>query len=115
MFTADGYAIGGKNGSGSITGIADTGTTLLLLDASIVTAYYASVSGALYNDLAVGFVFPCDATLPDFSISVGGETRTGTVASRKLVEADDCSSGLIYEPFPCLSSIQFYLLWRHPV
>ena len=79
MFTADSYAIGGKNASGSITGIADTGTTLLLLDDNIVAAYYANVSGALYNDLAIGFVFPCDATLPDFSISVGGEIRTGNI------------------------------------
>ena len=37
-------------------------------------------------------------------------------AARKLIEADNiASSGLIYEPFPCLSSIRFYLLWRHPI
>jgi aspergillopepsin I len=76
QFTADSYTIGGTAGSGSITGIADTGTTLLLLDDSVVSAYYAQVSGSSNDATQGGYIFPCGNTLPDFSITVGGEVRT---------------------------------------
>jgi aspergillopepsin I len=76
MFTATGYSIGSQAGSGSISGIADTGTTLLLLDDSVVSAYWGQISGS-YNDATQGgYTYPCGTTLPDFSITVGGETRT---------------------------------------
>jgi aspergillopepsin I len=102
MFTADSYSIGssssssngsgsssssggkhhGKGGSaaksgGSLSGIADTGTTLMLLDDSVVSAYYAQVKGAKNDATQGGYIFPCSATLPDFSLVIGGETRTG--------------------------------------
>jgi aspergillopepsin I len=78
MFTADGYKIGTATGaSGSLTGIADTGTTLLLIDDSVVSEYYAKVKGAKNDATQGGFTFPCSATLPNFSLVIGGETRTG--------------------------------------
>ncbi|KIW03892.1 hypothetical protein, variant 2 [Verruconis gallopava] len=39
MFNADGYAIGGSQQNSQMTGIADTGTTLLLIDSDVVDAY----------------------------------------------------------------------------
>ncbi|KAL8641185.1 MAG: hypothetical protein Q9228_001981 [Teloschistes exilis] len=46
-FTSNGYAVGsGAFVSSSIDSIADTGTTLLYLPSSVVTAYYSKVSGA---------------------------------------------------------------------
>jgi len=75
QFTADGYSIGGKSGP-SINGIADTGTSLLLLDDSVVTAYWSQVAGSKNDASQGGYTFPCNAKLPDFSIVVGGETRT---------------------------------------
>ncbi|KAG8424737.1 hypothetical protein J3458_001506 [Metarhizium acridum] len=52
-FTSTGYAVGGGGlNTASTPGIADTGTTLLLLPGSIVSAYYARVSGARYDGLA---------------------------------------------------------------
>jgi aspergillopepsin I len=77
MFTADGYSIGSSSSSSSITGIADTGTTLLLLDDSIVKKYWGQVKGSVNDNTQGGYTFPCNAQLPDFSISIGGETRTG--------------------------------------
>ncbi|KAL1967175.1 hypothetical protein VTN77DRAFT_3466 [Rasamsonia byssochlamydoides] len=71
QFTADDYAIGGSSGGSSINGIADTGTTLLLLDNSIVNAYYQQVQGAQNDQNAGGYVFPCNAQLPTFSITIG--------------------------------------------
>lgn len=55
----------------AITGIADTGTTLLMLPDAVVSAYYEQVSGAQDSTQEGGYVFSCDATLPDFSFNVG--------------------------------------------
>jgi aspergillopepsin I len=77
MFTADAYSIGTTKSSGSVTGIADTGTSLLLVDDSVVSAYYAKVKGAKNDSTQGGYTFPCSATLPDFSLIISGETRTG--------------------------------------
>jgi len=76
QFTAESYSVGSTAGSGSISGIADTGTTLLLLDDSVVSAYYKQVSGSSNDATQGGYIFPCGNTLPDFSITVGGEVRT---------------------------------------
>ncbi|KAI9753438.1 MAG: CDP-diacylglycerol-inositol 3-phosphatidyltransferase [Chaenotheca gracillima] len=71
-FTSNGYAVGtAAFKSLSIDSIADTGTTLLLLPASVVTAYYAKVSGAQNSASAGGYTFPCSATLPSFTFGVG--------------------------------------------
>ncbi|KAM0245902.1 hypothetical protein ACHAP5_005052 [Fusarium lateritium] len=76
-FTASGYAVGSAALNKSpIDGIADTGTTLLLLPDSINSAYYAKVSGAKYSSSYGGYVFSCSATLPNFSFAVGGVTIT---------------------------------------
>jgi aspergillopepsin I len=77
MFTADGYSIGTTKSTTSLTGIADTGTTLMLIDDSIVTAYYKKVSGAKLDNSQGGYTFPCKATLPDFTLTIGGQARTG--------------------------------------
>lgn len=71
-FTGSGYAIGSASfKSSSIDAIADTGTTLLLLDNSIVTAYYKKVSGSSYDSSQGGYTFPCSATLPSFTLGIG--------------------------------------------
>ncbi|TRX90548.1 hypothetical protein FHL15_008521 [Xylaria flabelliformis] len=71
-FTASGYAVGSSSfKSTSIDGIADTGTTLLYLPSSIVSAYYAQVSGAKNDANAGGYTFPCSANLPTFTFGVG--------------------------------------------
>ncbi|KUI58426.1 Endothiapepsin [Cytospora mali] len=57
--------------STTITGIADTGTTLLMLPDEVVTAYYSQVSGAEDSETEGGYVFSCDQTLPDFTFAVG--------------------------------------------
>jgi aspergillopepsin I len=74
-FSVDSYTAGSRSGAG-FDGIADTGTTLLLLDDTIVSQYYSQVSGAKNNNNAGGYVFPCSATLPDFSVSISGYEAT---------------------------------------
>jgi aspergillopepsin I len=76
-FTATGYSVGSAAAVRSnIEGIADTGTTLIYIDAAIAKAYYSKVSGAKVDNNHGGYVFPCSATLPNFSITVGGVAQT---------------------------------------
>lgn len=78
MMSADGYAIGGgETTNTAVTGIADTGTTLLLVQDSLVEAYYAEVPGAELSRYYGAYVFPCDANLPDFSLIIDGNAHTG--------------------------------------
>jgi Eukaryotic aspartyl protease len=57
--------------TGSGTAIADTGTSLMLMDDEIVNAYYAQVKGARQSREIGGFVFPCSSSLPDLTVSIG--------------------------------------------
>ena len=76
-FTTDGYAIGdGAVNTNSIAGIADTGTTLLLINDSVVRAYYASVAGARNDPQQGGYTYPCSSTLPSISFQVGSYKAT---------------------------------------
>ncbi|PWY77591.1 aspergillopepsin I precursor [Aspergillus eucalypticola CBS 122712] len=71
-FSTDGYSIGdGSSSSSGFSAIADTGTTLILLDDEIVSAYYKQVSGAQESYEAGGYVFSCSTDLPDFTVVIG--------------------------------------------
>ncbi len=69
--------------TGSGTAIADTGTSLMLMDDEIVQAYYAEVDGARQSPEVGGFVFPCASVLPDLKVAVGD--RYMAVISGKLM------------------------------
>lgn len=51
--------------------IADTGTSLLLVDQAVAEAYYSAVQGAELNQQVGGFIYPCDTQLPDISVAIG--------------------------------------------
>ncbi|KAH7390241.1 putative endothiapepsin [Cadophora sp. MPI-SDFR-AT-0126] len=71
-FPSTSYKVGTTTHTSSgFTGIADTGTTLLLAGDTAVDTYYASVSGAKYSSSQGGYIFPCSATLPSFSFRIG--------------------------------------------
>jgi hypothetical protein len=71
-FTGSGYAVGsGAFVTLSIDAIADTGTTLLLVPQSVVTAYYSKVPGSAYSSAQGGYIFPCSASLPSFTFGAG--------------------------------------------
>ncbi|KIW71976.1 hypothetical protein PV04_00201 [Phialophora macrospora] len=70
-FTGTGYQVGdGEFQSANIDAIADTGTTLLLMDDDIVSAYYDEVDGAQFDNSQGGYTFPCSADLPDFAVGI---------------------------------------------
>lgn len=91
-------AVVAKRASTTITGIADTGTTLLMLDDSIVSDYYSQVSSAQDSQEEGGYVFDCSATLPDFSFNVGSGSITvpGTYINWAAVDTTNttCYGGL---------------------
>lgn len=60
----------------SVSGIADTGTTLALFPDAVVEDYYSKVDGAQIDSSQGGYVFPCDASLPDLTISPGNASVT---------------------------------------
>lgn len=98
-FTGTGYQVGsGEFTSASIDAIADTGTTLLLMDDDIVSAYYAQVQGAENDSSQGGYVFPCSASLPDFGLGIGDATSTipGSLMSLGSVGdgSDNCFGGI---------------------
>ncbi|KAL1849354.1 hypothetical protein Daus18300_013327 [Diaporthe australafricana] len=79
-FAITGYRVGpatvpGNPNSGYTTkpllAIADTGTTLLLLPDDIVNAYWSTVTGAAFDADWAAILFPCTATLPDFTFGIG--------------------------------------------
>ena len=51
--------------------IADTGTTLLIVDDAVAQAYYKTVQGAALNQQQGLFTFPCTSQLQDLSVALG--------------------------------------------
>ena len=68
------WAFEANPGTNASPAIADTGTSLLLLDDDIVRAYWAPVPG--HTSDPQGITFPCDIELPDFKIKLGDYTAT---------------------------------------
>ncbi|KAK3939282.1 acid protease [Diplogelasinospora grovesii] len=70
QFNFTGFNVGGDNKwyISSWEAIADTGTTLLLLDDGICKMYYAAVPGSVYNESLFTWTYPCNSTLPDFKV-----------------------------------------------
>ncbi|KAB5578874.1 secreted aspartic proteinase precursor [Coniochaeta sp. 2T2.1] len=93
MFTSSGYQVGtGSFTSTKVSGIADTGTTLLLLPTAVVKAYYAKVSGAVNSNSLGGWVFSCSKTLPDFTFGVGSARIRIPGSFINFAPADDSGS-----------------------
>ncbi|KAJ5289079.1 Penicillopepsin-1 [Penicillium angulare] len=94
-FSVDGWSAGSASGEG-FDGIADTGTTLLLLDDSLVDDYYKEVDGASYSNTQGGYVFDCSADLPDFSVTIGSYTATvsGDLINYASVSSSQCIGGI---------------------
>lgn len=88
-FEASGYAIGNKSVPLKFKGIADTGTSLAMLPQEINTAYYSQVQGASMSYSLGGYVFPCDAKIPDFTYKVGDVSITIPASFINYAEADE--------------------------
>lgn len=99
-WTSTGYSVGqGALNGQTITGIADTGTTLLLVPDAVVSDYYSQVDGASYDNSQAGYTFSCGTTLPDFIFGV--ESSTITVPGEYINYAPTDDSGVT-----CFGGIQ---------
>lgn len=91
--------------------IADTGTSLLLVDDFILEAYYAKVDGVKLND--EGYNFPCDTELPDLKLALGPDymaTIPGELINYQRIGPNVCYGGLQSsqgQPIQILGAILF--------
>ena len=74
----------------------DTGTSLLLVDQQVATAYYSQVKGAQNNDQVGGFTYPCNAQLPDFGVALGNYMAVipGNMITFAQVDSGTCFGGV---------------------
>ncbi|KAJ4391832.1 hypothetical protein N0V93_005452 [Gnomoniopsis smithogilvyi] len=98
-FSPDGLTIGTTTFSvpdGLLTGIADTGTTLLLVFDNIAATYYARVAGAQFSNTFGAYIFPCSAALPDFTVDINGYSATvpGEFINFGVVTGNTCFGGI---------------------
>lgn len=80
-----------------VTGIADTGTTMLLLPGDLVKSFYATVPGAMYDQNQAGWVLPCkDAPDVQFEFGDGNVTIPGSYISFAPITPDQitCYGGI---------------------
>ncbi|KAF2482981.1 aspartic peptidase domain-containing protein [Neohortaea acidophila] len=93
------YSIGGSQRECQLCNpaVIDTGTSLLLADEDVVTAYYKEVEGAQYSQSTGMFSYPCSSELPDLGLAIG----SGYTAVLK-------GSGLTYvkENGQCIGGLQ---------
>lgn len=80
MFPSETASVNGTNVARSgNTAIADTGTTLALVDDNTCQAIYKAIPGATYDNSQQGWVFPTTVTpgqLPTVAFAVGGKEYT---------------------------------------
>lgn len=95
-FTAGTYSVGSRSYGSLGDTIADTGTSIILTSDAVVRNYYSQVSGAQNSEEYGGYVFPCSASLPDFSVSIAGATRTvpGSLINYAVAEGSTCYGGI---------------------
>jgi len=89
QFPAETFTVGGQEQQCGYCSpaIADTGTSLLLLDDDIVEAYYSQVQGAQIDSMQGGYVFPCNAKLPEFGLAIG-TGYTAVLTGEEMVYAE---------------------------
>jgi len=77
MFDSSSATINGQTISRSgNTAIADTGTTLCLVDDDTVQKIYAAIPGSRLDNEQGGYVYPSDATVPAVQFAVGNQLFT---------------------------------------
>lgn len=105
QFTSNFYAIkthqNAKNNVQASPAIADTGTSLLLMDPIIAQDYYSQVPGSAVDNAAGGYAFPCNANLPDLFIGISGNVNSGqmnqipgSLMNYSPINATHCFGGL---------------------
>lgn len=101
LFTPAGIVIGDEeftaNPASFLSGIADTGTTLVIAQDEIAETYYSFVPSAVFSNTFGAFVFDCDEVLPDFALDIGGRyiaNVPGDFINFGVVQGNTCFGGI---------------------
>ncbi|OLN87572.1 Aspartic protease PEP3 [Colletotrichum chlorophyti] len=100
QFSSEKFAVGNgqpQQGTAGGQAIADTGTTLMLANPTMVQAYYQQVQGAKQDQTVGGITFPCNAELPDLMVDIGGVYMArvkGSDINFAQVDSRTCFGGL---------------------
>ncbi|QKX57944.1 uncharacterized protein TRUGW13939_05064 [Talaromyces rugulosus] len=80
QFTSASFKVGDNGDTKQMTtttvAIADTGTSLMLVSPEAAQGYYEQVEGSVNSEEVGGYMFPCNAQLPTFTVAVGKSTAT---------------------------------------
>ena len=97
MFPSTSVSINGETTERSgNTAIADTGTTLCLVDDNTAQAVYDAIPGSTYDNTQQGYVFPSNTTvdqLPDVAFPVG---NTLIHVQKEALSFADAGSGMVF-------------------
>ncbi|KAJ4359527.1 uncharacterized protein N0V89_000082 [Didymosphaeria variabile] len=80
----------------SNTSIMDTGTTLCLVDDTLVDEVYAAIPGAKYDDTNQGYIFPSSTTadaLPEITLAIGDQQ---VAFQKEDLGFADAGNGMVY-------------------
>lgn len=100
QFDSNTYSIGGTSNPCETCSpaIADTGTSLILLDDDIVQAYYSQISSAQNSYAQGGYIYDCSDTLPSLGVAIGNSGFTATIQGSDMTFAEigdgTCFGGL---------------------
>lgn len=107
QFASHSFAVGRRPSPVSTPGrqaMVDTGSSLLLADPKIVQAYYARVGGARISRRFGGFIFPCQAEMPDLHLDIGGRYMARVAGDNiKYAQLNNRGETLFSSPWGCLS------------
>ena len=111
MFNSTSAVVAGKTieRSGN-TAIADTGTTLALVDDATCKAIYAAIPGGKYDSTQQGYIYPSNtsvAKLPVVSFAVGGQQFA---LQKEDLGFADAGSGMTYGGIQSRGSMTFDIL-----
>lgn len=72
-FNSSGVMVGNTKFDAPYPSVADTGTSLMLMNETIVAEYYAQVPGAEFDDTQGGWMYSCwnKSKMPDFYVETG--------------------------------------------
>ncbi|KAK5130662.1 hypothetical protein LTR08_001872 [Meristemomyces frigidus] len=98
-FASDTYTVGGNKSQCQTCSpaIADTGTSLVLVDDDVAAAYYGQVSSAVYDSSQGGYTYNCTESLPTFGIAIGSDytaTLQGADITFAQIDSQTCFGGI---------------------
>lgn len=111
MFNSTSATVNGQSidRSGN-TAIADTGTTLALVDDNTCQAIYNAIPGAKYDSTSQGYIYPASTTvdqLPTVTFDVGGQQFA---VQKEDLGFADAGNGFIYGGIQSRGSLTFDIL-----